>query len=102
MSIDANAEDFRALTVNVVRTVSSMFKYERVYGEKPSNITNQAWKQLFPDQGGFFKHPDLAPRRSALSVFHQLHCLVNPEFALNKSSSLTITEWYSGRILDSA
>jgi hypothetical protein len=26
-------------------------------------------------QGGFFKHPDLAPERSTFAVFHQLHCL---------------------------
>ena len=59
-----------------VRTEPVTFKYNGIYGEQPSEITDQAWENLFPEQGGFFKHPDLAPMRSALSVFHQLHCLV--------------------------
>lgn len=59
-----------------VRTNPVTFKYDRMYGERPSNSTDQAWGDLFPEQGGFFKHPDLAPKRSALAVFHQLHCLV--------------------------
>jgi hypothetical protein len=53
-----------------------LFKYERIYGEAPSTITDARWEALFPRQGGFFKHPNIAPERSALSVFHQLHCLV--------------------------
>ncbi|KAF4633861.1 hypothetical protein G7Y89_g4258 [Cudoniella acicularis] len=52
-----------------------MFVYNRTYGAKPSNATRAAWEALFPTQGGFFKHPDLAPECSALSIFHQLHCL---------------------------
>ena len=60
----------------IVNSVVQIFRYNRTFGEFPSNQTNQAWSELFPEQGGFFKHPTLAPTRSALSVFHQLHCLV--------------------------
>ncbi|TVY13892.1 Oxidase ustYa [Lachnellula arida] len=56
-------------------TEPETFIYNRIYGAKPSNATSEAWDTLFPSQGGFFKHPTLAPQRSALSVFHQLHCL---------------------------
>lgn len=59
-------------------TTSEIFRYNRTYGSPPSNITNAAWAALFPEQGGFFKHPSIAPDRSAFSVFHQLHCLVRP------------------------
>ncbi|MCJ1311318.1 hypothetical protein MMC25_004989 [Agyrium rufum] len=45
------------------------------FGQESTNATVRAWKDLFPEQGGFFKHPTLAPTRSAFSVFHQLHCL---------------------------
>ncbi|KAF7903118.1 hypothetical protein EAE99_012144 [Botrytis elliptica] len=54
---------------------SKTFVYNQTYGEKPSNQTDAAWESLFPSQGGYFQHPTLAPHRSALSVFHQLHCL---------------------------
>ena len=60
----------------IVSTVVQTFRYNRTFGEIPSNRTNQAWSGLFPKQRGFFKHPALAPTRSALSIFHQLHCLV--------------------------
>lgn len=30
---------------------------------------------MFPAEGGFFIHPQIAPTRSTFSVFHQLHCL---------------------------
>jgi len=52
-----------------------VFRYNRTFGELPSNYSNQAWHDLFPEQGGFFKHPTIAPQRSAFAVFHQLHCL---------------------------
>ncbi|KAF2788810.1 hypothetical protein K505DRAFT_314224 [Melanomma pulvis-pyrius CBS 109.77] len=52
-----------------------MFVYNRTFGEPPSDLTNAAWEALFPKHGGFFVHPQLAPRRSAFSVFHQMHCL---------------------------
>lgn len=52
-----------------------IFRYNRTFGEGPSSTTDRAWEELFPEQGGFFAHPALAPKRSAFSVFHQLHCL---------------------------
>ena len=59
-----------------VNTISEIFRYNRTFSSGPSNITNQAWTQLFPNEGGFFKHPVIAPKRSTFAVFHQLHCLV--------------------------
>ncbi|KAF2234811.1 hypothetical protein EV356DRAFT_446112, partial [Viridothelium virens] len=47
----------------------------RTFGQPPSEETDRAWKPLFPRQGSFFKHPSIASSRSALSVFHQQHCL---------------------------
>ena len=60
----------------VVRTISEIFKCNRTFSERPTLNNNKAWDALFPEQGGFFKHPSLAPTRSAFAVFHQLHCLV--------------------------
>ncbi|KAH8726601.1 hypothetical protein GQ44DRAFT_738756 [Phaeosphaeriaceae sp. PMI808] len=51
------------------------FQYNRSFTEKPNATTNAAWKELFPVQGGFFKHPVFATKRSTFAVFHQLHCL---------------------------
>jgi len=56
-------------------TKPQTFRYNPDFGGPPSEITDNAWASLFPEQGGFFKHPDLAPERSAFAVFHQLHCL---------------------------
>ena len=66
-----------------VSTEAHLFSYNRSYAEKPSNITNGLWYGLFPSQGGFFQHPQLAPQRSAFSVFHQLHCLVRTDSLLS-------------------
>lgn len=60
-----------------VPSVSYVFRYNRTFGERPSLQSDRAWRNLFPEQNGFFKHPTIAPERSAFSVFHQLHCLVN-------------------------
>ncbi|CRG92118.1 hypothetical protein PISL3812_09173 [Talaromyces islandicus] len=57
--------------------ISSIFTYNRTFAEVPSDESNAAWETLFPTRGGFFKHPQLAPDRSGLAVFHQLHCLDN-------------------------
>ena len=65
------------LTNSTVRPLARLFVYNRTFGEPPSPSTNRAWETLFPEQGGFFKHPRIAPSRSAFSVFHQLHCLVS-------------------------
>ena len=48
-----------------------------MFGETPSNCSDKAWKELLPKQGGFFKHPDIAPERSAFSVLHRLHYLLS-------------------------
>lgn len=64
----------------IVIAKPEVFHYNRTFGEAPSNFSNAAWLSLFPIQGGFFKHPTIAPQRSAFSVFHQLHCLVSNDF----------------------
>ncbi|KAH8676551.1 hypothetical protein BGZ60DRAFT_259733 [Tricladium varicosporioides] len=64
-----------AQTTLKISSEQSVFRYNRTFGERPSNKTNQAWNGLFPHQGGYFRHPQIAPQRSALAVFHQLHCL---------------------------
>ena len=53
-----------------------VFRYNRLFSKAPSRDTEDAWGDIFPDQGGFFVHPKIAPKRSAFAVFHQLHCLV--------------------------
>ena len=57
-------------------TRSEVFRYSRMFGSAPSDDSDTAWASLFPEQGGYFKHPVIAPERSAFAVFHQLHCLV--------------------------
>ena len=52
------------------------FHYNRSFTERQSKYTDGAWHSLFPRQGGYFRHPEIAPSRSAFAVFHQLHCLV--------------------------
>ena len=54
---------------------SQPLRYNRTFGQPPSPESDAAWASLFPKQGGFFRHPSLATERSALAVFHQLHCL---------------------------
>lgn len=68
--------DTDGVNVEVVDTVFQVFNYNRTFGEVSSNETLRAWDGLFPEQGGFFKHPTMAPKGSTFSVFHQLHCLV--------------------------
>lgn len=69
----------KALTSScvLVHTKTKIFHYDPRFGAVPSNASNAIWQSIFPAQGGFFKHPTLAPKRSAFSVFHQLHCLVS-------------------------
>ncbi|KAF2019172.1 hypothetical protein BU24DRAFT_114526 [Aaosphaeria arxii CBS 175.79] len=52
-----------------------IFKEDQKYANRPNLTTNKAWLDLFPMQGGFFRHPKIAPERSTFSTFHQLHCL---------------------------
>ncbi|KAF2757847.1 hypothetical protein EJ05DRAFT_368578 [Pseudovirgaria hyperparasitica] len=58
-----------------ISTHKHPFTYNRTFGSPPNASTNAAWAALFPEQGGYLTHPTYAPTRSALSVFHQLHCL---------------------------
>lgn len=58
-----------------VPMIKKEFQYERLYRSHPSSESDYAWLHPFPSGGGFFKHPTLAPRRSAFSTFHQLHFL---------------------------
>ncbi|TVY58743.1 Oxidase ustYa [Lachnellula cervina] len=56
-------------------TLTHTFLYNRSFSYPPSDHTNRAWRNIFPQEGGFFVHPTVAPTRSTFSVFHQLHCL---------------------------
>jgi hypothetical protein len=60
-----------------VRTLPIQLEYNATFGEAPTTITEAAWDNLLPVQGGFFQHPTIAPARSDFAVFHQLHCLVS-------------------------
>ncbi|TVY87753.1 Oxidase, partial [Lachnellula willkommii] len=57
-----------------VRSVRYTFEYNRTFAEA-SDSADRAWKDLFPLQNGYFTYPEIAPERSTLSVYHQLHCL---------------------------
>ncbi|KAI0428526.1 hypothetical protein F5Y09DRAFT_312898 [Xylaria sp. FL1042] len=56
-------------------TVTQTLVYNRSFAYPPSEHTDRAWSDMFPDLGGFFVHPTTAPARSTFSVYHQLHCL---------------------------
>ena len=58
-----------------MKSAAQIFAYNRLFAERPNTTSDKAWHDLFPAQGGFFKHPELAPTRSTFAVFHQLHCL---------------------------
>jgi hypothetical protein len=61
--------------VAAVRLIPYTFEYNRTFAERPSDEVDDAWAGLFPVHGGFFQHPTIAPKRSAIATFHQLHCL---------------------------
>lgn len=73
---------FRPLTkrTSLVEVVHHEFIYNRTFGEN-SLAAAKAWEDLFPQQGGYFRHPVIAPRRATFSVFHYLHCLVRSHHA---------------------
>lgn len=79
-----------------VETGPKKFEYNRTFGEATSNASRAAWEALFPAHGRFFKHPNLAPKRSALSVFHQLHCLVKYSHLLDYPHSPRLTSRVEG------
>jgi hypothetical protein len=62
----------------VVDSTSYAFQLNVTFAGPPSeDAALRAWKDLFPKYGGFFRHPLIAPTRSDLAVFHQLHCIVS-------------------------
>jgi len=61
----------------LVNSIDSIFIYNRTFAEGTVQ-TAHAWKELFPPENGFFSHPEIAPKRSTLAVYHVLHCLVSP------------------------
>lgn len=87
-----SAHHGRALsTALVLETRPHLFEHENVYGSEPSDESNAAWSLLMPKRGGFFTHPEIAPKRSAYAVFHQLHCLVG---LLNTSRSISYADYH--------
>ncbi|KAJ0165925.1 hypothetical protein CTA2_9444 [Colletotrichum tanaceti] len=56
-------------------TVPRTFKLDLDYAMPPSVKVDESWASIFPKEGGFFRHPKLAPQKSCMAVFHQLHCL---------------------------
>ena len=65
-----------------VRTLSHTFRYNRTFAES-SKLADEAWDELLPAQNGYFSHPTIAPQRSTLSVYHELHCLVGNIYPLS-------------------
>lgn len=61
---------------SLVSTNPFVFEYDPSFQDQQSPLIDEKWRGLFPKREGFFSHPTIAPQRSALAVFHQLHCLV--------------------------
>ena len=79
-----------ALTVMIkVERHPKVLKYNRTFSEN-SHKTEAAWESLFPQQGGYFSHPTVAPTRATFSVFHYLHCLVKHMVIEHMSQLLTL------------
>jgi hypothetical protein len=68
----------RSSDAKAVPTLPIQLEYNASFGDAPNPVTEAAWDNLLPKQGGFFQHPTIAPVRSDFAVFHQLHCLVSP------------------------
>lgn len=58
-----------------VETAPRTFLLDLNYAMPPSPKVDKAWSSLLPERGGFFTHPNIAPKESCLAVFHQIHCL---------------------------
>ncbi|KAI8944220.1 hypothetical protein F4801DRAFT_585663 [Xylaria longipes] len=56
-------------------STTQTFMYNRSFSYPPSEHTNHAWSDIFPQNGTFFVHPSHASKRATFSVYHQLHCL---------------------------
>ncbi|KAK7189673.1 hypothetical protein DPSP01_005737 [Paraphaeosphaeria sporulosa] len=55
-------------------TVQKALQPDTSFMVQPNNVDDHTWDSMFPSST-FFPHPDIAPERGTLSVFHQLHCL---------------------------
>ncbi|KZL85122.1 hypothetical protein CI238_09347 [Colletotrichum incanum] len=77
-------------------TVPKTFELDLKYAMPPSPEVNEAWASLFPKEGGFFKHPKLAPQKSCIAVFHQLHCLDMIRQALYEARPDMIEQAHNG------
>jgi hypothetical protein len=91
----SKANQMRVIVASEVR----VFRYNRTFAEDTQRSA-KAWKSLFPAQNGYFTHPSIAPERSTLSVYHNLHCLVlstNPFV----SCFLISIEWNTRGLLES-
>jgi len=64
---------------SIVASEDRTFIYNRTFAEGTVRSA-KAWNSLFPAENGYFTHPSIAPERSTLSIYHNLHCLVGPSF----------------------
>jgi len=59
--------------------IPQVLEYKRPFAEDPRLQVEDIWDSIFPNNGsqgsGYFSHPDIAPKRSTFSAYHQLHCL---------------------------
>lgn len=53
------------------------------YSGEPTEENDKTWADLIPDGRGFVRHPVLAKELKAVSVFHQIHCLVRMFFVVS-------------------
>lgn len=84
-----------------VQIVPTTFQYDKNFTQFSSNETNQAWDSLFPSRGAFFKHPTIAPVRSTISAYHQLHCLASSYLRLKRTiTNMILAEYHPSRLLD--
>jgi len=58
--------------------IPQVLEYQRPFADDPKLQDGDIWDGMFPNngsRGGYFSHPDIAPKRSTFSAYHQLHCL---------------------------
>jgi len=58
--------------------IPQVLEYQRPFADNPKLQDGDIWDSIFPNngsRGGYFSHPDIAPKRSTFSAYHQLHCL---------------------------
>lgn len=65
------------LTTSSIKSSRHTFEGSDFFIGRPTIQKKLAWQSLFPASGGFFTYPELVPKRSVFSAFHQLHCLVS-------------------------